>query len=132
MPTYQIDRGGRSPRSRIGCTALVIVAIALLFGTRSLASYAIEIEWWKELGQFNTWLSMLWYSLAPLLIATLLGFVTLWTAHARALKFAGTSLGEHRNYARISLLVLLFLAYMIAASSIDTWTVVRFAGSRGL
>ena len=53
-------------------------------------------------------------------------------AHARALKFAGTSLREHRLYARISALALLLLSYLIAASSIDTWTVVRFAGSRGL
>ena len=40
--------------------------------------------------------------------------------------------GEHRLYARISALGLLILGYLIAASSIDTWTVVRFAGSRGL
>ena len=53
-------------------------------------------------------------------------------AHARALKFAGTGLGEHRIYARISALALLLVGYLIAASSIDTWTVVRFAGSRGL
>ena len=56
----------------------------------------------------------------------------LWLAHARALKFAGTGLGEHRLYARISALALLLLGYLISAASIDTWTVVRFAGSRGL
>ena len=53
-------------------------------------------------------------------------------AHARALKFAGTALREHPLYARISAAGLLFLGYLIAAGSIDTWTVVRFAGSRGL
>jgi len=97
-----------------------------------MASYAIEVAWWKELGQFRTWLSMLYYAVAPVSAATAVAFAALWIAHARALKFAGTSLREHRLYARISALVLLILGYLIAAASIDTWTVVRFAGSRGL
>ena len=56
----------------------------------------------------------------------------LWLAHARALKFAETRLSEHRWYGRISALGLLVLGYFVAAASIDTWTVVRYAGSRGL
>ena len=51
-----------SPASRI---TLAILVLLLLFSARSLASYTIEVEWWKELGQFRTWLSMLYYSLAP-------------------------------------------------------------------
>ena len=97
-----------------------------------MATYAIEVAWRKELGQFNTWLRMLWYSLVPQAAATLLSFVVLWTAHARALKFAGTSLREHRLYARLGTLALLIVSYVVATASIDTWTVVRFAGSRGL
>ena len=101
MP-YQIERGRRSPGFRAGCIAFFIILGLLLLSARVLASYAIEIAWWKELGQFHTWLSMLYYSLAPLTAATLLAFAALWVAHARALKFAGTALGEHRIYARIS------------------------------
>lgn len=132
MASYRIEEGRRGRGSRAGRITLIVLVLILLFGTRSLASYAIEIQWWKELGQFDTWLSMLWYSVAPVVAATLLAFAVLWLAHARALKFAGTSLGEHRLYARISALALLFLGWMIAGSAIDTWTVVRFAGSRGL
>jgi uncharacterized membrane protein (UPF0182 family) len=132
MPHYQIERGGRTPGYAATRIAFVIAIILLLFGARSAASYAIEIEWWKELGQLHTWLSMLYYSLAPLAAATLVAFAVLWLTHARALHFAGTSLKEHRWYARISTLALLLLGYIVAASSIDTWTVVRFAGSRGL
>jgi len=133
MARYEIEQGGRRlPGSRASRITLIVILLALLFGTRTVASYVIEIEWWKELGQFNTWLSMLWYSVAPVVAATLLAFATLWIAHARAVRFAGTSLGEHKLYARIAALALLFLAYIIAGSSIDTWTVVRFAGSRGL
>ena len=126
MPRYEISSGRRrSPATRI---TLLILVLFLLFGARSFSGYAIEIEWWKELGQFNTWLSMLYYSIAPVAAATLLAFAALWISHARALKFAGTRLGEHRLYARLATLVLLALGWFVAAGAIDNWTVVRFAG----
>ena len=126
------NAGAGGPGSTATRISLIVVLVLLLFGARSIASYAIEIAWWKELGQFRTWLSMLYYSFAPLAAATLAAFGVLWLAHARALKFAGTGLGEHRLYSRISTLALLILGYLVSAASIDTWTVVRFAGSRGL
>jgi len=132
MARYQIEHGRRAPGSRATRIALLIILVVLLLSLRTIASYVIEIQWWKELGQFNTWISMLYYGTAPVAAATLLAFAVLWFAHARALKFAGTGMGQHRLYARISSLGLLVLGYLIAASSIDTWTVVRFAGSRGL
>ena len=131
MPPQEIDSGRRSGRRSARIGILILLGLVLL-GAHSVASYTIEIEWWKELGQLSTWWSMLYYSLTPVAGATLLGFAVLWVAHARALKFARTSIAEHRIYRRISTLVLLFLGYLIAAASIDTWTVVRFAGSRGL
>src|SRR4030095_15626551 len=60
-----------------------------------------------------------------------LAFALLCLTHARALKFAGTSLSEHPLYAKISTLALLFVAFMVASSSIDTWTGVRYMGSSG-
>jgi uncharacterized membrane protein (UPF0182 family) len=132
MPRYQIDRGPRSPGSSATRITLIVIVLVILFGARSFATYAIEIEWWKELGQFRTWVSMLAYSLFPLLGATLLAFAVLWLTHARALRFAGTSLRDHKLYARVSSAALLFVGYLISAGCIDTWTVVRFAGSRGL
>ncbi|MGD0499360.1 MAG: UPF0182 family protein [Bryobacteraceae bacterium] len=132
MSIHQIGsrrRGFGSPATRI---AIAVAAILLLFGLRSLASYAIDIAWWKELGQFRTWLSLLAYSTAPLAAATLLAFGVLWIAHARGLRFAGTALGEHRLYSRLVGLALLLFGYVIASACIDAWTVVRFAGSRGL
>ncbi len=129
---YQIDQG-RAPRSpKVGRIALVAIVLVLLFGARTIASYVIEIAWWKEMGQFRTWLSMLYYSVAPVAVATLVAFAVLWMTHARAVKFANTSLRDHKLYARLSALVLLLLSYLVAASAIDTWTVVRFTGSRNL
>ena len=129
MPRYELPGGRRSPATRI---TLIFVLLVLLLSTRSLASYLIEIQWWKELGQLTTFFSMLYYSVAPVAAATLVAFVVLWVAHARAVRFGGSRLGENRLYARISTLLLLGLAWIIAAAAIDTWTVVRFAGSRGL
>jgi uncharacterized membrane protein (UPF0182 family) len=132
MARYSIESGRRAPGAPVGRITIVAIIVLLLVGARSIASYAIEVKWWKELGQFNTWIQMLYYSLAPMAGATVLAFIVLWVTHARALKFAGTGLGEHRIYARVSTLVLLALSWFIAIASIDTWTVVRFAGSRGL
>ncbi len=131
MGPYRIEHGkGRSaPIGRIGLIAVIVV---LLLSARSISSYIIDIAWWRELGQFRTWLSMLYYGVAPVAVATLLAFGVLFLAHARAVKFAGTALREHRVYFWVSTLGLLLLGYLIAASAIDTWTVVRFAGSRGL
>ena len=129
---YQIEHG-RAPRSpKVGRIALLAIVVLLLFGARTIASYAIEIAWWKELGQFRTWMSMLYYSVAPVALATVVAYAVLWMTHARAVKFANTSLREHKLYTRISALVLLLLSYLIAASAIDTWTVVKFTGSRNL
>jgi hypothetical protein len=132
MPQYNIESGPRRPGFSLTWITLGVVLIAALFGARTLASYTIEVEWRKELGQFDTWLRMLWYSVVPQAVATLLALGALGTAHARALRFAKTSLRQHRIYARLSALALLGVSYVVAAAFIDTWTVVRFAGSRGL
>jgi uncharacterized membrane protein (UPF0182 family) len=132
MARYQIEHGRRTPGSPTTRITIIVLLVVLLFGARSMASYVIDFAWWKELGQLDTWLSMLTYSIAPVLAATLVAFAALWLAHVRALKFAGVLLRDNRLYARLSALVLFIIAYMVAASSIDTWPVVRFAGSRGL
>src|SRR5438045_7646573 len=110
-------------------TVMGILLLALI-GARWISGSVIDIEWWKEMGQFRTWLSMLYYGIAPVGAATLAAFAVLWIAHARALKFAGTGLGRHPLYARVATLFLFAVAWFIAAGAIDTWKVVRFVGSR--
>src|SRR5579883_1064711 len=105
MPRH-IQNGERTVHS-FRWIALGAIVLFLLFSARSIAGYVIEVEWRKELGQLHTWVSMLWYSMAPVAAATLLAFAALWVSHARAIKFARTSLGEHPIYARISTLALL-------------------------
>jgi len=132
MAQYRIERGSPKRGGRGLRVTLIVLAVVILLGARSLASFSIDYQWWKELGQLDTWFSMLAYGFAPLLAATLIAFAALWLAHARALKFAGTGLSEHPIYAWISSLGLLFVGYLVAAGSIETWTVVRYIGARGM
>jgi len=130
MAQYQLPRG-RSRRPAVRITIAVTILL-LLIGARTIASILIDYQWWKELGQVETWLSMYLYSVGPIAAATLVAFVALWWTHARALKFADTGLGEHPMYARLSTIVLLVVAFLVASGALDAWTVVRYAGSRNL
>mgnify|MGYP000657530292 CR=1 FL=1 len=111
---------------------LLVIFMALLAGARSIASFVIEYQWWKELDQVPTWIDMLLYSIAPVTAATLLCFALLLLAHSRGLKFAGITLHRRRAYAVIATLALLFLSWVLSRGVIDSWTVVRFFGGRGL
>jgi len=127
---YEIPAGTARPRA--GWVVLIFLLILLLLGARSIAGYIIDYNWWKEMGQVQTWFALLAYSLAPVAIAAVVVFAVLFTAHARGMKFAGERLGRHRWYARVSAAVLLVLAVIIAASVIETWTVVRYFGGQRL
>lgn len=121
------------PRARrAGCIFFLILAFAILAGLRGLASYTIDYQWWKEMGQLRTYFSMLAYAVVPAAIATVIAFIAFWISHARALKFAGTGMSEHRWYARIATLGALVLAIIVGVATTDTWTVVRYFGGRGM
>src|SRR2546426_10015007 len=99
MPQYQFPRS--RPRHRRGARiVLLVVLVLILIGARTIAGTVIDYQWWKEIGQVDTWLAMYLYGVGPLTVATLLAFVVLWIAHARGMKFAGTGLHEHPFYAR--------------------------------
>ena len=129
MP-YEISAPGRRRRPLL--VFLVGALLILLWLARSLSSYVIDYQWWREMGQVPTWLSLLFYQLAPLSAATLVAFVALWLAHRSALSFAGAGPGRSRVYTWLTSAVALLLGYLISASTIDTWTVVRYFGGRNL
>ncbi|HLH00424.1 MAG TPA: UPF0182 family protein [Bryobacteraceae bacterium] len=120
------------PARRGGCLAIAIAAIVLFVAIRLVSSWAIDYQWWREMGQLQTWFSMLAYSIIPTALATVISFLIFWVAHARALKHAGTRLGEHPLYAKLSTLVILVIALILALGTIDTWIVVRYFGGKGL
>lgn len=112
-------------------TALLVLLVLLLVSARWIAGFAIEYQWWKEMQQVETWLQMLSYNLIPAAVAALLAFAALWVAHARGMKHAGTGLRQHPAYAWLATFVLLLLAGFLAVATVDGWTIVRWAGSRG-
>jgi uncharacterized protein len=127
IPRREIEGG---PRSRGGCLYLVILAFAILLGARTLASLAIDYQWWQEMGQLETWFKLLSYEVVPAASAIVLAFVVFWIAHARGMKHARAGLREYRYYATISTLVLLGIAFIVATSTVDSQAIVRYFGGR--
>ena len=87
-------------------TILIVILLFLLVSARTIAGFVIEFQWWKEMNQLATWLSMLAYRVTPVVAASLIAFAVLLVAHSRALKFA--SVGRIRNpiYFRIAVFLL--------------------------
>ena len=114
-----------------------LIVLAFLVGvimwvTTTAANFIIEYNWWKEVGQVDTWIGMLWYSIAPTAAGTIIAFVALWVAHGAGLRFAGIRQQDFRVYSRLIPVGLALLAILFASSAIDYWTVMRFFGSRGV
>jgi uncharacterized membrane protein (UPF0182 family) len=116
--------------------AKLIVLMFLLgivaWAATTAANFIIEYNWWKEVGQVDTWIGMLWYSIAPAAAGAAVAFIALWVAHASGLRFAGIRGKDFRWYSRLIPFGLAFVAIIFASNSIDYWTVMRFFGSRGL
>jgi uncharacterized protein len=119
-------------RRQGGMIVVIVILLAVFMGARTAASYVIDYQWWKEMGQIPTWISMLLYGLVPALTASVLAFVVLWWVHARAVKSAGTGLRRVPLYAKISTVALLIVGFLLASATIDSWTAIRFFGGRNL
>src|ERR1700758_38281 len=100
---------------------LAVLVILALWASSTAADFVIEYNWWKELGQVNTWVGMLWYSIAPVAAGSLVAFVALWVAHARGLQFAGIRSREYRLYSRLIPLALAAVAFLFSSATIDYW-----------
>ena len=63
---------------------LVLVALAFLgWAIPTAANFIIEYNWWKEVAQVNTWVSMLWYSIAPAAVGAVVAFIAFYVAQDR-------------------------------------------------
>ena len=119
--------------SHIRVFILVLVSLAFIgWAIPTAANFIIEYNWWKEVAQVDTWVSMLWYSIAPAAVGALVAFIALYVAHARGLHFAGIRQRDFPIYSRLVPVGLALIAMLFASASIDFWTVMRFFGSRGL
>ena len=119
--------------SKVRTLLLVAVLSAFtLWAATIVADFIIDYNWWKEVGQVSTWISMLWYSIAPFAVSAVAAFIALWIAHARGMHFAGIRQRDFRVYSRLVPFGLGIVALIFASASIDYWTIMRFFGSRGL
>ncbi|MBL8175076.1 MAG: UPF0182 family protein [Bryobacterales bacterium] len=110
-----------------------ILLIVFFFGlslVRKAAGWILEYEWWKEMRQFETLVSMILYGVLPSMAAVLLAFVVLWLAHARAMKAAGFGLSRFPGYAKISTAALLVISYIAGSAAVDSWTAVLYMGGK--
>ncbi len=109
---------------------LAAVAVLLIAASGKISDFIIEYNWWREVEQVDTWLSMLFYQIAPGAAGALLAFLVLWLAHARGVQFAGLRPRDLGLYSRLVPVALLILAALFASASIDYWVVMSYAGSR--
>ncbi|MFN7937443.1 MAG: UPF0182 family protein [Bryobacteraceae bacterium] len=112
---------------------IAVLLIVFFFGlsmVRKSAEWVLEYEWWREMRQFETLVSMILYGVVPSMVAVLLTFVVLWVAHARAMKAAGHGLGRFPGYAKLATLILLVVAYVAGSGAVDNWTAVLYFGGK--
>ncbi len=112
---------------------IAVLMIVLFFGlsmVRKVAGWVLEYEWWKEMRQFETLVSMILYGVIPSLAAAALAFVVLWLAHARAMKAAGFGLSRFPGYAKLATLALLAISYVAGSAAVDNWTAVLYFGGK--
>ena len=117
---------------QIRLSILAAIVLILLLGSRTGAEFAIEYHWWSELGQLQTWLTMLLYRFLPAVVASLLAWVALMWAHSRGAAFSGAPINRYPIYTRLVPVALLVLAVVFIGSSVDSWTVMAFVGGQGV
>ncbi len=108
----------------------LILILILLALSRSIAALAIDYEWWKEIGQVETWLNLAIYGTAPVMTAAVAAGILLWVAMARGLKSAGEGFGSMPRLIRLATVGALIAGFFIASSTIENWDVVRFIAGR--
>jgi uncharacterized protein len=127
---YLSDTAGRQRRGLLGF--LVIIAIALLLGSRYIASTLIDYAWWGELGQRDTWFALLWYRTGPVTLVIILYWVSFVTAFQFGSRRQTGLRSQPRYLKQIAVWALLFVALIAANVTVDNWTAVRFFGGARL
>src|ERR1700734_1228441 len=112
-------------RGRGRLIALAVAVVLLLVFSRSICSLIIDYLWWREMGQVPTWIRASAYLYATNVAEWLIAFLVLWIAHARGLKYAGTSLRENRFYSRLVAGALVVVAIVVTSASMNGWVVAR-------
>src|ERR1051326_3475854 len=102
---------GRGRAARFGCIGIAILLFLTLICAKWAASLLIDYSWWTEMGQVTTWIYLYVYSTMPVVAGTMLTWIVLLAAHARAVHFAGGRVGDYPIYSRLSAVALLGIAF---------------------
>ncbi len=104
----------------------------LITSATGIANFVIEYQWWSELEQVPTWFSILLYKILPAVLASLLAWAALVWAHARGVAFAVADLSSYALYRKLVPVGLFIVAVVFIGSSVESWTVMAYVGSRGM
>ena len=118
--------------TQIRTIIFVAVVLALLLGSRTVAEFVIEYQWWQELGQVETWITILIYRVFPTAIASLLCWPFLLWAHRSGTAFAGARTADYSIYSKLVPVALLVAATAFVGSSVDNQKVMTYMGSQGV
>ncbi len=97
-------------RNRLTQRNLIGFVIVLGLSAPVIASYLTEHQWWLEMQKVPTWISVMLYTILPVVVATLLTFAVLVAFHGRGMKFAGRRLREQERHANLSAAIGLLVA----------------------
>ena len=120
------------PSSQLRLILIAAVLLAALTSATGIANFIIEYQWWSEVEQVPTWFSILLYKILPAAAASLLAWAALLWAHGRGAAFAGVNLSSYRLYRKLAPVGLLLAAAAFLGSSVESWTVMAYVGSRGI
>jgi uncharacterized membrane protein (UPF0182 family) len=113
-----------------------ILLLILLAGSSFMASTLIDYNWWTEIHQINTWWSLLLYGTVPVILAVVLFFAVFWTAFVYGMRSSKDTLVfgfvTRSLVMKLAAVALALLSFIVASTTVDSWTVVRFFGGRQL
>jgi uncharacterized membrane protein (UPF0182 family) len=117
-------------RRRVTPIAVLIALFVLFFLSKFIAaSFLIDFEWWREMRQLDTWVSLLMYGTVPVCVVAVIYFAAFWAAYKLGTRRATEMMRTGRTTNLIVICVLALLAIIVANVTVDSWTVVRyFAG----
>jgi len=110
---------------------LIFLIVGFLLFAAGIADTVIEYQWWKEVGRVNVWVNQYAYGVLPVLLGAVAAAAIIWMSFARGLKFGGSGLRHMPIVLRVSPFAALLLGFLIAAASIDRWSLLRLVGSTG-
>ena len=111
---------------------LIAIGIFALIVSSFSASFLIDYEWWKEMGQLDTWYSMAAYRYLPRLAAAILAFIVFRIAYALGRRRARTMaeiidlVPETRN--PLPSLILVAVSILTGILLVSPWIIVQYIG----